>query len=102
VLIANEVFAGSAEARARMVEGVIAGMGFIGGGAVLKQQKKVAGVTTAVSLWNTGAIGVAAAFSMYEIAVLLSAVNLATLRLLMPLKKEIESSVSHSEDEKRD
>jgi putative Mg2+ transporter-C (MgtC) family protein len=100
VLIANDVFSVHPEAKARMIEGVIAGMGFIGGGSILKQNGRVEGITTAVSLWNTGAIGAAVALSRYEIAVILSVMNLATLRLLLPLKREIEADAPVPSDAK--
>ena len=47
------------EGMARVVEGVITGIGFIGGGAILKGSGEVQGTATAASLWATGAIGVA-------------------------------------------
>lgn len=46
------------EAMARIVEGLITGMGFIGGGAILRRDDSVKGTATAASLWITGAIGV--------------------------------------------
>jgi putative Mg2+ transporter-C (MgtC) family protein len=96
VLLAENVISGSPEARARIIEGLITGMGFIGGGAILKQTTsdgaptKVSGTATAASLWNTGAIGAAAGHGSYEIAVVLSIVNLVTLHLLAALKREPE------------
>ena len=51
--------AGSAEATARIVEGLITGMGFIGGGAILVVKNSVRGTATAASLWATGAVGTA-------------------------------------------
>jgi len=50
---------GSAEATARIGEGLITGMGFIGGGAILVVTASVRGTATAASLWATGAIGTA-------------------------------------------
>jgi putative Mg2+ transporter-C (MgtC) family protein len=41
----------------RIVEGVITGIGFIGGGAILKSGGEVHGTATAASLWATGALG---------------------------------------------
>src|SRR5690348_5939848 len=51
---AQSVTAGSPEALARIVEGLITGMGFIGGGAILRQEDSVRGTATAASLWITG------------------------------------------------
>ena len=67
------------DAESRVIYGIIAGMGFIGGGAILKNQGSVRGTATAASLWNTGAIGVAVAFHRYEIALVLSLLNFVTL-----------------------
>ena len=89
MLFAVELFAESDDAQARLVEGLITGIGFIGGGAILKGRGNVHGTATAASIWNTGAIGAAVAFERYEIAVVLSLINFATLRLLEPLKRGV-------------
>jgi putative Mg2+ transporter-C (MgtC) family protein len=46
----------------RVLQGVTAGIGFLGAGAILKQTSKndIKGLTTAASVWLTAAIGVAA------------------------------------------
>lgn len=49
----------SSDAEARVFVGIIIGMGFIGGGAILKSRNRTSGAATAASLWATGAIGVA-------------------------------------------
>lgn len=72
---------------ARVTYGIITGMGFIGGGAILKSKGNIMGTATAASIWNTGAIGVSAAFRLYEIAILLSLVNFLILQFAEPLKK---------------
>jgi putative Mg2+ transporter-C (MgtC) family protein len=69
----------STDAESRVIYGIIAGMGFIGGGAILKSEGSVSGTATAASLWNTGAIGIAVAFHRYEIAIVLSIINFLTL-----------------------
>jgi len=85
---AAEGFAvGHPDAMSRVVEGLLAGMGFIGGGAILHHGNSVKGTATAASLWATGAIGVAAGLGSYDVAVMLSVVTFISLRLLQPLKK---------------
>jgi putative Mg2+ transporter-C (MgtC) family protein len=74
------------EAQARIVQGLITGIGFIGAGAILKGSGSVHGTATAASLWNTGVIGAAVAMGRIEIAVVLSVLNLLTLRLLLRMK----------------
>jgi putative Mg2+ transporter-C (MgtC) family protein len=84
---AAEGFAvGHPEALARIVEGIVAGMGFIGGGAILRRENSVKGTATAASLWVTGAIGVAAGLGSYDVAIMLSIAAFVSLRLLQPLK----------------
>ena len=77
----------SPEAMARIVEGIITGMGFIGGGAILQLKDSVKGTATAASLWVTGAIGVAVGLGSYDTAVMLSIVTLVTLAVLSRIKK---------------
>jgi putative Mg2+ transporter-C (MgtC) family protein len=55
------------------VEGLIAGMGFIGGGTILKEGLSVRGTATAASLRATAAIGVAVGFGTYDVAIVTSA-----------------------------
>ncbi len=86
----------NAEARAMMA--VITGMGFIGGGAILKSKETVIGTATAASLWNTGAIGLAVAWSRFEIALLLSALNFATLLMVTPVKRALGHDDPREED----
>ena len=88
ILATEGTLQGHPEGRARIIEGIITGMGFIGGGAILKTGETVRGTATAASLWVTGAIGVCAALNTYDIAVVLSVVTLLTLRVLAPLKKD--------------
>ena len=68
------------DAEARVLQGLITGIGFIGGGAILKSRGSVMGTATAARIWNTGLIGVAVAFKRYEIAAVASLINFVTLR----------------------
>jgi putative Mg2+ transporter-C (MgtC) family protein len=74
------------EAMARIVEGIITGMGFIGGGAILRLKDSVKGTATAASLWATGAMGTAVGLGSYDVAIVLSLITLLTLWVLSPLK----------------
>lgn len=73
--------------QSRLLQGLITGIGFIGGGAILKEGSTVKGTATAASVWNAGVIGAAVAMDHYAIAVTLALFNLFTLRALLPLKK---------------
>ncbi len=88
MLLAESTFAGAPDAQARVLQGIVTGIGFIGAGAILKQDGNVKGSATAASIWNVGAIGAAVALGRYEIAVLLALVDFFILRYLSRLKKE--------------
>lgn len=80
----------STDAEARVLQGIITGIGFIGGGAILKNMVKgegfVSGTATAASLWLTGAIGISVATGRLEIALILSVLTFLTLRIVTPAK----------------
>lgn len=88
LLIANELFP-SDQSQARVVQGLVAGMGFIGGGAILKRDGKVEGTATAASLWATGAVGMAVAYARLDIALAVSLIVFLTLRILTPLEQRL-------------
>lgn len=89
---AAPLLAGQAGATARVMEGLITGIGFIGGGAIIRSGQKVHGTATAAGLWVTGAIGVATALHSYTVAVVLSAATILTLRGLQALKYDRDES----------
>jgi len=76
--------------QSRVLQGLITGIGFVGGGAILREGATVKGTATAASIWNAGVIGASVAMQRYEIAIILSALNLFTLRALMPFKNWID------------
>ncbi|MGO2011801.1 MAG: MgtC/SapB family protein [Pseudoalteromonas sp.] len=76
----------TSEAEAKVLEGIITGIGFIGGGAILKNKNSTYGTATAASIWNMGLIGIAVAFSRYEIAILMAIINFITLRYIKRFK----------------
>lgn len=82
----------TADSRSRMLQGLIAGIGFIGGGAILRDRGSAAvtGTATAASIWNIGIVGAAVGMGFYPVAIILSLINLLTLKVLTPLKHHIE------------
>lgn len=87
-------------ALARVLEGVIAGIGFLGGGAILQQRRSVKGTATAASLWITGAIGLAAGLGSYDVAAVLTAFTLLTFWIMAPLKPEENERGEEERDRK--
>jgi len=76
--------------QSRVLQGLITGIGFVGGGAILKEGATVRGTATAASVWNAGVIGASVAMEHYGIAIILALLNLFTLRALLPLKNWID------------
>ncbi len=89
------------EAMARIVEGLITGMGFIGGGAIIKLAHAVRGTATAASLWATGAMGAAVGLGSYDVAVMIAVFTFLTLKLLSPLKQEPRTDAADDDKERR-
>jgi len=107
MLVALEALT-SPGAQARVLEGIITGMGFIGGGAILKSGKVVTGTATAASLWGTGAVGIAVAWQRFEIAIVLSLLTFATLQFVPTFKtmvrdeEALEDDVRSQEDDQEE
>jgi putative Mg2+ transporter-C (MgtC) family protein len=86
------------DAQSRVMQGILAGIGFIGGGAILKGEDKVLGSATAASIWLTGALGIAVAYGRYDIAIFLSLFNILVLRWLTPIKEIIRDNNVENDD----
>lgn len=63
----------------RIASTVVTGIGFLGGGAILKHGATVRGLTTAGSLWVTAAVGMAAGLGQLFLATLTTAILLLAL-----------------------
>ena len=85
-------FPNDTAAQSRVLQGLIAGIGFIGGGAILKEGSTVRGTATAASIWSTGVVGAAVAMGRYEVAVALSALTFLTLKVLWRFKQRLDQS----------
>ena len=71
---------------ARIAAQILTGIGFIGGGAVLRHGTNVIGLTTAAALWISAGIGMAVGVGSYELA--LDATIIAFIVLLLIRKVE--------------
>ncbi len=76
----------------RVIQGVTAGIGFLGAGTILKggDEEKVKGLTTAAGIWLTAAIGVAAGMGRESTAVLSTLLALAIFTLVPHVGKLLE------------
>lgn len=99
-LLALDVI-GNSEALGKFMAGIVTGIGFIGGGAILKSSNdsRVTGLANAASIWNTGAVGMAVAWQRFEIALLIAGLNFLILRIGVAAKKVVTDK---NEDELED
>jgi putative Mg2+ transporter-C (MgtC) family protein len=90
VLLSGAPESMSKDAQSRVIQGLVTGIGFIGGAAILKSESHVHGSATAASIWCTGVLGAAVAQNRYLLAVGLMLLNLFALRFLLPIKQKID------------
>lgn len=89
VLLGHNIVGSSAEAQARIFQGLMTGIGFIGGGAILKERGNVRGTATAASIWSTALLRASMAHGRYQIAIVISLVNFLALLVLTPVHERI-------------
>lgn len=71
----------------RIAANVVVGIGFLGGGAILRAGLQIKGLTTAASLWLVAAVGLASGAGMHALAVLATVLSLFTLVALRYLER---------------
>jgi putative Mg2+ transporter-C (MgtC) family protein len=91
VMIAS--YGGDVAAQSRVLQGLVAGIGFVGGGAILKDGPTIKGTATAASVLSAAAIGASVAMGRFGIAVSLTVMNLVALRVLMPIKEKLDGTL---------
>ena len=79
VILATSEFPPGSVAVMYVLQGLVTGVGFIGGGAILKANERVRGTATAASIWSTAAIGACVGLAHAEIAVVLALFTYFTL-----------------------
>jgi putative Mg2+ transporter-C (MgtC) family protein len=84
----------------RVIQGLATGIGFIGGGAILKlsEDREIRGVTTAAGGWMTAAIGVAVGLGRIGIALLSALLTWFILSVIGKIEHRIEAQQSASGD----
>ena len=75
----------------RVIQGLVAGIGFLGAGAIVKEQsqERVHGLTTAADIWMTAAIGVAAGLGRLAAAALGTGFVLLILTVIHRLDEKL-------------
>jgi putative Mg2+ transporter-C (MgtC) family protein len=77
---------GAADDTARVAAGVVAGVGFLGAGAIIRGGEGVlAGLTTAATIWSVAGIGLAAGAGLYLASAVATALVLIVLLIPRPV-----------------
>lgn len=82
-LLTHPSFGDDLSAPSRIIQGLVAGVGFIGGGVILRleSEQRVEGLTTAASIWVVAAVGIAAGLGLWRTATLAAILALLVLIL---------------------
>ena len=79
---------------ARIAAQILTGIGFIGGGTVLRHGSSIYGLTTASTLWAAAAIGMACGCGMYQLAAVTTILCVAILILVRIFEKNFVAKYS--------
>jgi putative Mg2+ transporter-C (MgtC) family protein len=74
----------------RVAGQIVTGIGFLGGGAIMRNRDTVHGMTTAATIWVNAAIGIAAGTGQYALATMTTALTLVVLVVLPPIEAYFE------------
>ncbi len=76
----------------RVFQGVAAGIGFLGAGTILKlsDEREIRGLTTAATIWLTGAVGVAAGLGRVWVAIFGTVMALTILFIIGYIEHRLE------------
>jgi len=81
--------AGNPTDTTRIAAQIVTGVGFLGGGAILRSRHSIHGLTTAATIWVDAAVGMAAAAGEFGLAVGGAVIAMATLIGLEPIERFI-------------
>jgi putative Mg2+ transporter-C (MgtC) family protein len=82
----------------RVIQGIVAGIGFLGGGTILKSDsgEQISGLTTAASLWLVAALGIACGAGLWVMSVIALALALLVLIAGEPLERVLHRFLGRS------
>ena len=92
----GDISSDQARDTARLAGQVVIGIGFLGAGTILQKKNGVSGLTTAATLWLSGAIGLAVGIGYYEGAIIATVICLITLVSLKGISDLINKKTTKS------
>lgn len=103
VILVPQLTGMSGEAVSRVIQGALTGIGFIGGGVILKlsEAHQIVGVTTAASIWLTATVGIAAGAGRLALALVGTVLALIILSVFWRLEQWMVSKAAAANDSKQ-
>ncbi|MGC7839536.1 MgtC/SapB family protein [Pseudomonas wayambapalatensis] len=102
-VLAPSMAGADAQALSRVIQGIVAGIGFLGAGTILKGHAQdtnhVKGLTTAAGLWMTAAIGTAAGMGREATALVSTVLALLVLSSMPVLVEKVEGEGGEAKNE---
>lgn len=102
-VLAPSMAGSDAQALSRVIQGIVAGIGFLGAGTILKghgqDTNHVKGLTTAAGLWMTAAIGTAAGMGREATALVSTVLALLVLSSMPVLVEKVEGEGGEAKNE---
>ena len=78
----------------RIAANIVTGVGFLGGGAILRSGREVIGMTTAATIWVNAAIGMAVGFGESTLAISATGITLMVLGVLPPIERYFDRRIA--------
>lgn len=82
----------------RIAAQIVTGVGFLGAGAIMRNDGGVHGLTTAATVWVNAALGTAAGAGLYRLSIIGAAITIGVLAVLGPIEGAIEREVGARKD----
>ncbi len=82
----------------RVAAQVVSGIGFLGAGTIFRAGNSVKGLTTAAGMWAVAAVGLAAGFGLYAVAVTTTILAVVILFILRPVRTELEKKARTTDE----
>jgi len=89
-IISKQMGAGQGQSLTRIAAGIVAGVGFLGAGAIIQDRGGVYGLTTAATIWLVASIGMACGAEYYSLAVISTFIAIVVLMGLGQLADPLE------------
>ncbi len=81
----------------RVAAQIVAGVGFLGAGAILQGKGQTRGLTTAASIWTAAGLGMAAGTGMYVAGAFAAVLSVVVLFALKPVSRLLGTRNDHDD-----